>query len=237
MTGAERMRRFWDERAGEDAFFFVDDRQAYRGTDEAAFWASGEEGLDALLSILGVELDPAHDVVEVGCGVGRMTRAIAARARSVRALDVSERMLALAREHNPALESVEWVHGDGRSLAGIEDASADAVVSHVVFQHIPDPQVTLGYVREIGRVLRPGGFAAFQVSNDPDVHRPRIGLRDRLAALLGRAPRGQSRPEWLGSAVDLGELRTAAAAGGTDVERVEGEGTQFCLVLLRRREA
>lgn len=235
MTRAERMRRFWDERAGEDAFFFVDDRQAYRQTDADAFWASGEEGLDTLLSLLGATIEPGHDVVEIGCGVGRLTRSMAVRARSVRALDVSARMLELAREHNPGLGNVEWVHGDGRSLAGIEDSSADAVVSHVVFQHIPDPQVTLGYVREIGRVLRPGGFAAFQVSNDPAVHRPRAGIRQRLAGLAGRAPRGQREPEWLGSAIDLGDLQVAAADGGMDVERVEGEGTQFCLVKLLRR--
>ena len=53
-------------------------------------------------------------------------------------------------------------------------------------------------------------------------------------SLVGRAPRGQRDPAWLGSAVDLDELRAAAADGGTQVERVVHEGTQFCLVLLRK---
>jgi hypothetical protein len=108
----------------------------------------------------------------------------------------------------------------------------------VVFQHIPDPAITLGYVREMGRVLRPGGWSAFQVSNDPRVHegssRP-TGLRARLATLVGRAPRGQSDPAWLGSAIDLDELAAAADSAGMDVERVDGAGQQFCLVVLRRR--
>jgi SAM-dependent methyltransferase len=116
----------------------------------------------------------------------------------------------------------------------LADASADACVSHVVFQHIPDAQITLGYVREMGRVLRPGGWAAFQVSTNPDVHRPRSSPGRRLLALAGRAPRGQGDPAWLGSAVDLDDLRAAASDGGLELERVEDPGSQFCTVLARR---
>ena len=45
-------------------------------------------------------------MVEIGCGIGRLTGPLAARGASVRALGVSPRMLALAREHNPGLASV-----------------------------------------------------------------------------------------------------------------------------------
>jgi SAM-dependent methyltransferase len=144
-------------------------------------------------------------------------------------------MLERAKGHNPYAANVTWLLGDGESLAGVEDSSADVCVSHVVFQHIPDAQITLGYVREIGRVLRPGGVAGFQVSNDQAVHRPRASLAGGLRSLIGRGPRGQSHRAWLGSAVDLDDLRTAADEGGMDVERVVGEGTQYCLVRLRRR--
>jgi SAM-dependent methyltransferase len=231
------MRDFWDRAADENAMFFVDNSLDYRRPDGERFWRDGETQLDALLGAVGVALEPGDDVVEIGCGVGRLTRVLARRAATVRALDVSPRMLELAREHGAGLDNVEWLLGDGTSLAGIADAGADAVVSHVVFQHIPDPAVTLGYVREMGRVLRPGGWAAFQVSNDPRIHRRRTGregLRIRLAALLGRGPRGQADPAWLGSAVDLEDVRRAAADGGMEVERTSGEGTQFCFVLARR---
>jgi SAM-dependent methyltransferase len=232
-------RRFWDRRAREDAFFFVDSRLDYGEPDLDRFWAEGERAVDDLLGRLGVELAESDDVVEIGCGVGRLTRTIAARARSVRAIDVSPRMLELAREHNPGLDGVDWIAGDGVSLAPLADASADACVSHVVFQHIPDPEITYGYVREIGRVLRPGGWAAFQVSNDPSVHRHRglASARAALAGLAGRGPRGWTRRRYRGSAVDLEELRAAAAAGGLAIERVDGAGTQYCFVLARRLPA
>jgi SAM-dependent methyltransferase len=229
------MGRFWDRRADEDAFFFVDNRMQYGQPDLERFWAEGERDLDALLSALGASVELEDRVLEIGCGVGRLTRVLSARAASVVALDVSERMLELAREHNGTLDNVDWVLGDGSTLAGVEPESADACVSHVVFQHIPDPQVTLAYVREIGRVLKPGGWAAFQISNDRRVHRPRTGVRDTLRALLGRSPRGQRDSRWLGSMVELPDLRRAAAGGSMELERVLGEGTQFCCVLTLRR--
>jgi SAM-dependent methyltransferase len=230
------MREFWDARAEENAVFFVDNRLDYRSPDLERFWKGGQEGLDLLLGELEVQIAPSDDVVEIGCGVGRMTRALAERGSSVRAIDVSERMLELARELNPHLDNVEWIQGDGASLAGIDSSSADVCHSDVVFQHIPDPEITLGYVREIGRVLRPGGWAGFQVSNARAIHRVPALTRMRLdlRAILGRGPRGQSHPAWRGSAVELERLQAVATAGGMEMERVAGEGTQYCRVLLRK---
>ena len=234
------MGSFWDQRAEEDAFFFVDNRLDYGSPDLPRFWAEGRRDLDLLLDALGVQIEPSDAVLEIGCGVGRLTRGIATRAASVRAVDVSARMLELAREHNPELRNVQWIRGDGTSLSPIESGSVDACVSHVVFQHIPDPAITLGYVVEIGRVLRPGGWAAFQISNDPRVHRHRplwARLKLELMALTGRAPRGQEDSRWRGSMVELDDLRAAAADGSMEVERVVGEGTQLCCVLTRRLPA
>jgi len=230
--------RFWDERARESALFFVDNRLDYREPDETAFWAGGEEALDRLLELAGVALGPDDVVVDIGCGVGRLTRVAARRAARVIAVDVSSEMLDRARRLNAGLDNVTWVHGDGRGLPGLPDAGADALISLVVFQHVPDPEITLGYIREMGRVLRPGGWAAFQVSTDPSIHRPRSAaarLRWRLAALAGRGPQGQDHPAWLGSSVTLDNLRSAADAAGLELERVLGAPGQFTTVLARRR--
>jgi SAM-dependent methyltransferase len=229
----ERMRRFWDERAREQPWFYVDNRIAYDAPDLERFWDEGSVDLDTLLGMAGVTIAPGDVLVDIGCGVGRLTRVMAARAGHVYALDISEGMLELARRYNPHLDNVTWLRGDGVTLAGVPDAAADACVSHVVFQHIPDPAITFGYVREMGRVLRPGGWAAFQVSTDAAVHRaPGLGIR--LRGFLRRGPRGQSNPAWLGSAVRIEEVRAAAAAGGLRLERVGNEGTQFSVVRLRR---
>lgn len=238
MVSDARVERFWDERAREDAFHFVDSRLPYRGGEDERFWSGGEEAVSQMLEVVGVELEPTDVVVDIGCGIGRLTRALAARAGEVLALDVSSEMLARAEQLNAHLDNVRWLHGDGTTLAPIADSSVDACFSHVVFNHIPDPAITLGYVREMSRVLRPGGWSAFQISTDPEAeaHAPpgRAPLRRRLAALAGRAPRAYDHPAWLGSAVDLGALRRTASDAGLAVERVEAPESFFCTVLVRR---
>src|SRR4051794_13493555 len=217
------MERFWDARAREDAYYFVDSRLDYGSPDEEAFWAGGEEALDKLLGVLGAGIPADGTVVDVGCGLGRLTRPLARRARQVVALDVSSEMIERARALNDGLGNVEWVHGDGESLRPVGDASVDAVISHVVFRHIPDPAVTLGYIREMGRVLRPGGFAAFEFSNkrEPHVHRSSGRFR-AVAALVGRAPRGVTDPAWVGAYVDLADVRRAGGGGAGGGRRPRG---------------
>ncbi len=230
------MRSFWNARAREDAFYFVDTRQRYKAPDADHFWDAAPL-LDYMLDGLGVDIAPGDTVLEVGCGLGRMTRVLAGKASEVVAVDVSDEMLTRARALNRELENVRWVLGDGASLDGVPDESIDGCVSVVVFQHIPEPGITLGYVREIGRVLRPHGWAALQVSNDPSVHRPEGGWRARVKAIAGRRPRGLHHPAWVGSAVDLDELAAVAAEASMGVERVWGEGSVYCQVLLRKHRA
>jgi hypothetical protein len=74
-----------------------------------------------------------------------------------------------------------------------------------------------------------------QVSNDPTVHRPRGGVVVRAKALVGRGPRGQRHPAWLGSHVELDQLQSQALDAGLDLERVWGAGSQYCQVLLHKR--
>lgn len=233
-------KRYWDERARENALYFVDTEIGYDDPDTEAFWRRGDEVVERLLGMVDLSLDGDEIVLDIGCGVGRLTRALAARVKRVYGLDVSSEMLRLARLHNPGLADVEWLQGDGRGLGVVGDASVDGCFSHVVFQHIPDPAITLGYVREMGRVLRSGGWALFQVSTDPEVHRPPPppGLRARVKRLVGaRRPSGEDDRAWWGSAVEVPALRSAAEQGGLEIERLLYPGSQYTTVLARRTAA
>ena len=231
------MRDFWDARAAENAFYYVDNRVAYADPDADEFWASGAAIVDVMLERLGASFQGHEHVVEIGSGVGRVTRALAARASKVTAFDVSREMVTRAKELNAGLANVDWVVGDGRTLDAVPAGGADVCFSSVVFQHVPDPAITLGYVEEVGRVLAPGGWAALQVSNDPTIHRARPvreRLRSSVRGMLGRGPRGQAHRAWLGSAIELAALTARAEAAGLAVARVDGAGTQYCHVLLTR---
>ena len=238
MSGVES-ERYWDERARENALYFVDNEVDYDDPDTDAFWRRGEEIVDRMLDVVDLSLNPDEHILDIGCGVGRLTRALADRAKRVYGLDVSTEMLKLAAGHNADLANVEWLHGDGRGLGVVEDAAVDGCFSHVVFQHIPDPAITLNYVREMGRVLRPGGWALFQVSTDPKVHRAPApgGLQTRVRRLLGADRVGEEDRSWWGSAVDIAALRAAAEQGRLEIERISDEGSQYTTVLARRSVA
>lgn len=233
MTTAD-FERYWDARARENALYYVDNELDYASPDVDAFWRGGDAAVQQLCDLVELTIAPDEVIVDIGCGVGRLTRALAARARLVYGIDVSGEMLALAQRYNAELTNVRWTHGDGHSLAAIDDAVATGCFSHVVFQHIPDPAITLNYVRDMGRVLVPGGWALFVVSTDPRVHRPPPRRAPRLPAWLRRQAGTDDERAWWGSAVEADALRAAAQAGGMLVERLLGEGTQFTVVLARR---
>ena len=103
-----------------------------------------------------LQLDPGQRVLDAGCGLGEVSRALAqivapnGRASGV---DLNAEHLALARQRASGLGNVEYRHADITSLP-FEDASFDAIYSERVFQHLRHPQTAMG---ELFRVLRPGG--------------------------------------------------------------------------------
>ncbi len=93
------------------------------------------------------------DVVELGCGTGKNTVWLAARARTVLALDFSAGMLARGRERVKAA-SVRFVQHDIRSAWPAPVESVDLVMGNLVLEHIKD---LMPVYAEAVRVLRPGG--------------------------------------------------------------------------------
>ena len=239
-ASTEAMRRFWDEKARENAMWFVASTLDYTHPDAESFWRSGDEVIDRSLKMFDLSLNGSERVLDIGCGIGRLTRALSRRAASAVGIDVSNEMVNQAREALADVENVDILLGNGLDLAGVADGGFDVVFSFVVFQHIPDPSVTCAYIREIGRVLRPGGWAVFQISEAPAVHRPdtyrhAYTVRRKVREMLGREPRGLSEPQWLGSAVPRHDLLAALADGGLELEKTDGDGTQFCMVHARKR--
>jgi SAM-dependent methyltransferase len=234
VSGADS-ERYWDERARENPLYFVDNEVDYDNPDTDAFWRRGDKVVDEMLDGVGLSLNPDDSVLDIGCGIGRITRALASRVKRVYGLDVSSEMLKLAKQHNSDLRNVEWLHGDGHSLSALGDSSVDGCFSYVVFQHIPDPDITLNYVREMGRVLRADGWALFQVSTAAQVHRAPGGVRTRVKVFLGSDRPGRADRSWWGSAVEVADLRSAAEPAGLEVEQVLHAGSQFTTVLARRR--
>ena len=112
--------------------------------------------VDSYLSRIG--FGPEAHVLEIGCGTGAVTRAVARRDGVAHAIgvDPSPVFVAKAAELAAGLTNVEFVVGDGRALH-FDDGDFDTVVVHTTLCHVPQPESLLG---EAMRVLRPGGTLA-----------------------------------------------------------------------------
>ncbi|HZC31292.1 MAG TPA: methyltransferase domain-containing protein, partial [Gaiellaceae bacterium] len=126
-------------------------------------FASGEREIARTLRRVRVGREAALDF---GCGVGRLTQALASRFDRVVGVDVSVRMVEIARRLN-SYDNVEYVVNAEPALP-FPDESFDFVYSMVVLQHMP-PALGRGYIAELVRMLRAGGTLVFQV---PDARMP-----------------------------------------------------------------
>jgi len=97
-----------------------------------------------------------RDVLDVGCGTGRLLEAAGRRWADARltGVDASEQMLAQARRKGEGDPRLTFERGDASALP-LPDASIDAAFSTMSFHHWADRE---GGVREVLRVLRPGGI-------------------------------------------------------------------------------
>jgi SAM-dependent methyltransferase len=112
--------------------------------------------LDSYLS--EIRFPSGARVLEIGCGTGPITRALAARPGVTEAvgIDPSQVFLAEARELAKAATNLTFEQGDGRSLS-FADADFDVVVLHTTLCHVPQPERVLA---EAFRVLRAEGTLA-----------------------------------------------------------------------------
>jgi 2-polyprenyl-6-hydroxyphenyl methylase / 3-demethylubiquinone-9 3-methyltransferase len=102
-------------------------------------------------------------VLDVGCGGGILSEAMASRGADVTGIDLSERALKVAQLH--LLESgehVTYLQTDVEELAQLQPGSFDVVVSMEVLEHVPDPE---RQVRACARLLKPGGHGFFATIN------------------------------------------------------------------------
>jgi SAM-dependent methyltransferase/drug/metabolite transporter (DMT)-like permease len=153
-----RMRGDWDRRAEEDHKLHI--ATGHAGSEEA-FRASGAQDLDAIV-LDGVVLDPSAEILEIGCGVGRLLVPLAERVAVAHGVDISPVMIGKSKEYAADAPNVRTALTDG-AVAHLEDSSIDFVFSFIVFQHIPDRAPIRRYVEEAARVLKPGGVFRFQV--------------------------------------------------------------------------
>src|SRR5215831_18696856 len=228
MTGIEitrhlsRMRRDWDRRALQNARHYVVTGKNQWSDEE--FYRSGEvtlreEILNDLSNICQGKDPRQMRVLEIGCGAGRVTRAFAGYFGEVYAVDISKEMTRQARKSVAGFPNAHIFQNNGKDLSAVrlkwwhrfglgEPLQMDFAFSFMVFQHIPSKAIIENYVREVHRLLRPGGLFKFQVQGAPNVE----------------ADPGHS---WVGVAYSEKEARDMAERCGFEMRYQYGVGDQY----------
>jgi cyclopropane fatty-acyl-phospholipid synthase-like methyltransferase len=108
-----------------------------------------------------------NDVMEIGCGIGRLTGTLAKRHPQANfiGIDSSQPMVEMAKEIHGGWSKVGYpnlgfIHGDGKRLP-LSHLTWDTIYSMVTFQHI-EPHTLQWYLHQVGRMLRMDGTLAFQ---------------------------------------------------------------------------
>ena len=132
--------------------------------DLEAFLTSGRGEAEVLRRRLAESFPdvPRGRALDFGCGVGRVTRALAGHFESVVGADIAPSMIRKARELSAGVGGVEYVLSESDDLGFVASGSIDLVYSNIVLQHVGQPYVGR-YLAEFVRVLSPKGLAVFQM--------------------------------------------------------------------------
>ncbi|MQA12333.1 MAG: methyltransferase domain-containing protein [Pseudonocardiaceae bacterium] len=163
-VSVRRVRSTWEELGRSDPFWAVLTHPDRRGGrwEHDEFFALGRQDVAEYIAMLAErELFLGDRVLDFGCGVGRLTNALAEHTREVIGVDIAGSMIEQATELNQHPERVTFMHYDGRVLP-FPDAGFDSAVSLLVLQH-STPETQLANLLELRRVVRPGGMIMVQI--------------------------------------------------------------------------
>ncbi|HEY7334507.1 MAG TPA: class I SAM-dependent methyltransferase [Bryobacteraceae bacterium] len=214
-----QMREEWNARAREDAGYYV--AFGRRRQDDAGFFATAAEVVRRLESELR-RMPPGEtlrsNALEIGCGPGRLMRPMSRHFAEIHGVDVSGEMIALAREKLRDVPNAHPSVSNGADLERFPDDSFGFVYSYAVFQHIPSRDVVYEYLREIRRVLAPGGLAHLQFNGLP---------RDPVSE--------SSYNTWTGARFSSDEILDFTRNRDFQVLALEGALTQYMWTTWRKR--
>jgi SAM-dependent methyltransferase len=216
----QTMRADWNQRATLDAYYYV--AFARREQSEGDFQESAAD----VVADLEFELHRLRGVpaqggpcraLDIGCGPGRLMIPLSRHFDEIHGVDISEEMIRRARERLSACPNARVFVNNGYDLALFENDYFAFVYSYVVFQHIPSQEVIRSYLREIQRVLTPGGIARFQLRG----------------ASPSEASRGESET-WSGCVFGDDDVLEFVRASSMELVALQGAGTQYLWVTLRK---
>lgn len=166
------LKKSWNKLGLRDPLFAVltyKDKEG-GGWDEKEFFQTGKVEIQKTLESLkglGMRLTFGR-ALDFGCGVGRLTSALADYFKEVHGVDIAPSMIELAQKYNRSPESCFYHLNEKNDLRIFSDAYFDFIFSKITLQHM-EPIYAKNYIREFLRILNPRGIAVFQVPEKPAI--------------------------------------------------------------------
>lgn len=218
------MKCDWNQMARENPYYYVvtwDEFSSPTQCDTTAFFESGKKSVAEVLGWLQVQPQRDWSVLEIGCGLGRLTRTLNGMFDRVVGVDVSSEMIHRARQLTPELDVREV---NGINLSEFPDQSFDLVFSILVLQHLPSESTVLSYIAEMARVLKPNSRALFQV---PTSFHPRWKRIYWNLIQPKEADPNRNRASFRGCCLTAGTVQRYAFRHGLTPELVRDEGSYY----------
>ena len=165
----DRVRRQWTRLGECDPLWAILSRPDKKGGgwDPATFFETGVTEIENVLSIAqGLAPIRFGTAIDFGCGVGRLSQALATHFERVIGIDVAESMIQKAHQLNRFPGRCDYVHNVAADLSVLADQSADFIYSSITLQHVI-PALASRYIQEFFRVARPGTQVIFQLPCRP----------------------------------------------------------------------
>ncbi|GIX03692.1 MAG: hypothetical protein KatS3mg113_0698 [Planctomycetaceae bacterium] len=155
---------WWDQALQVAGYQTMEKRLSPQATWEEVL-ASGREDLQPALTLAGMTTGPEKKVLDLGCGVGRISQALAEYFGEVVGVDPSSSLITEARARNRHSHVSYRVHAEEHLLPTCSHYF-DVVFSYEVLYYLP-PQEVRGYFHDVARLLKPGGEFVFQMNLAP----------------------------------------------------------------------
>jgi len=201
-----RNRATWDALAAADPLWAVLSFPEKKGRrwPLQEFMRTGEREIALLFQRLEQLGEPvAGRVLDFGCGVGRLTQALARRCPDVLGVDISPAMIALAERLNRYPDRARYAVLDAHGIEGLPASTFGLIYSNIVLQHI-ELRLSLRYLQSFFRLLRRDGLLVFQLPSHrvepgtgairPMAESAYLAHLTPIHPLPARAPAGSSLP-------------------------------------------